>query len=279
MKIVLTLLVRNEEDIIRENILFHLNMGVDKIIVTDNNSEDGTMDILHDFVNQGVVDLILEPEDNYDQWKWVTRMAHKAMAEYAPDWLIHSDANEFWFPTAGNLKSVLATVPDEFPTLRVPRNDFIPRPENDENLFERMIIKDLQSINHIGKPLPPKMCHRPIPGVIVAQGNHKLKFPENLPAFEIPELEILHFPMRSYKQFENKISFGGAALERNEKLSKSLQIGWRNLYEEYKSGRLHIYYYSKVISDEEVAREFAKGRFCHDSRLLDYLREKNILSN
>jgi len=32
MKIILTLLARDEADIIRENILFHLNQGVDFIV-------------------------------------------------------------------------------------------------------------------------------------------------------------------------------------------------------------------------------------------------------
>lgn len=278
MKVVMTLLVRNEEDIIRENILFHHNMGVNKFIVTDNNSEDGTLDILEQFVKIGIVDLIHEPEDTYDQWRWVTRMAHKAMSEYQPDWLIHSDADEFWFPASGNLKTVLSTVPEEFLTLRVPRNDFIPRPEKGEHVLDRMIIKDLRSMNHIGKPLPPKMCHRPIPGVIVAQGNHKLKFPENLPFYETPQLEILHFPMRSYKQFEYKISLGGAALERNQKLSKSLQQGWRNLYEDYKSGKLPDYYFSKVLSDEAVADGFNEGRYCQDTRLKDFLTNNQIIN-
>ncbi len=36
MKIIMTILVRNEENIIEENVLFHKAMGVDGIIITDN---------------------------------------------------------------------------------------------------------------------------------------------------------------------------------------------------------------------------------------------------
>jgi hypothetical protein len=278
MKLIMTLLVRNEEDIIRENILYHLNNGVDKLIVTDNNSKDGTLDILKEFEKKGLIDLIYEYEDNYSQWKWVTRMAELAMEKYNPDWLIHSDADEFWWPGEGDLKTVLATVPDEFLVVKVPRNDFIPRPETEGELFNRMIIKDLKSLNHIGIPLPPKICHRPIDKVIIAQGNHKLTYPQNLPSYETPLLEIMHFPMRSYIQFENKIGYGGAALERNQQLSKSLQIGWRNLYEEYKKGTLSNYYYSKILSTDMVEMAFAEGRFCYDTSLRDFLKEKEILN-
>jgi hypothetical protein len=278
MKLIMTLLVRNEEDIIRENILFHLNNGVDKLIVTDNNSEDGTLEILFEFERQGLIDLVIEKEDDYSQWKWVTRMAVMAMERYEPDWLIHSDADEFWRAGEGNLKNVLEKVPDEFLVVSVPRFDFIPRPESEGTLFDRMIIKDLKPINHIGRPLPPKICHRPTPGVIVAQGNHKLTYPPNLQAFVTPLLEIMHFPMRSYHQFENKISFGGAALERNDTLSKSLQKGWRNLYEDYKTGKLPDYYYSKVLSEKEVELAFSEGRFCYDTYLKDFLEDRNIIN-
>ena len=42
----MTLLLRDEEDIVRENLDFHLAQGVDRVIVTDNGSEDRTLEIL-----------------------------------------------------------------------------------------------------------------------------------------------------------------------------------------------------------------------------------------
>ena len=44
-KLVMTLLVKNEDDVIEENIKFHLASGVDFIIATNNNSTDKTRDI------------------------------------------------------------------------------------------------------------------------------------------------------------------------------------------------------------------------------------------
>ena len=43
MKLVLTLLVRNEADVVDANLAFHLNAGVDFVIATDNGSEDGSV--------------------------------------------------------------------------------------------------------------------------------------------------------------------------------------------------------------------------------------------
>ena len=42
-RLILTLLVKNEADIILDNIFFHYAKGVDMIIITDNGSKDGTL--------------------------------------------------------------------------------------------------------------------------------------------------------------------------------------------------------------------------------------------
>ena len=78
MKLLMTLLVRDEEDILRENLDFHLAQGVDEMIVTDNGSVDSTVEILREYEARGVVHVLLEPTDDYSQWRWVTRMARSA---------------------------------------------------------------------------------------------------------------------------------------------------------------------------------------------------------
>ena len=78
MKLVMTLLVRDEADIVSSNIDFHLNHGVDFIIATDNLSVDGTTDILRAYERHGVLHYIDETDDNYAQHRWVTHMARLA---------------------------------------------------------------------------------------------------------------------------------------------------------------------------------------------------------
>ena len=53
MKLVMTLLVRNEADIVDAQIAFHLHAGVDFVIATDNGSDDGTVEILERYERAG----------------------------------------------------------------------------------------------------------------------------------------------------------------------------------------------------------------------------------
>ena len=54
MKLVMTLLVRDEEDALRANIEFHRGQGVDFFIITDNKSEDSTPAIVKEYEAAGI---------------------------------------------------------------------------------------------------------------------------------------------------------------------------------------------------------------------------------
>src|SRR4026207_1119563 len=116
MNPVMTLLVRDEVDIVDAQIAFHLAAGVDLVIATDNRSEDGTTEVLEKYARSGDVHLIREPGEDLRQNEWVTRMARLAATEYGADWVINSDADEFWWPRGASLSDVLAAVPPRFGT-------------------------------------------------------------------------------------------------------------------------------------------------------------------
>ena len=81
MKLVMTLLVRDEADIVDAQIAFHLAAGVDLVIATDNRSEDGTTEILERYEREGRLRLIREPGDDLRQSEWLTRMARIAATD------------------------------------------------------------------------------------------------------------------------------------------------------------------------------------------------------
>jgi glycosyltransferase involved in cell wall biosynthesis len=267
VKLVMTLLVRDEQDIVRENLDFHLAQGVDEVIVTDNGSEDGTVEILREYEARGSVRVVLEPSDDYAQGRWVTRMARLAAAEHGADWVINNDADEFWWPRAGTLKSRLDALGPEVGLLVAHRKNFVPRPEDERPFWERMTLRERVSLNPLGKPLPPKVAHRAHPEITVAQGNHKIEGADLGERVDDGSIEILHFPMRTYAQFENKIVKGGRAYARNRELPQRTGRTWRRLYETWERGGLRDHY------DESVDVDAAGDDLVEDTRLRDFLRD------
>jgi glycosyltransferase involved in cell wall biosynthesis len=265
VKLFMTLLLRDEEDIVRENLDFHLSQGVDRVIVTDNGSEDGTVEILREYEERGVVRLVLEPADDYSQGRWVTRMARLAAGEGA-DWVINNDADEFWWPRSGTLRSTFEGLGPDVGILVAHRANFAPRPEDGRPFWERMTLRERESLNPLGKPLPPKVAHRADPAVTVVQGNHRVEGVELGERVDDGSIEILHYPMRTYAQFENKIVKGGRAYARNRELPDRTGRTWRRLYERWEAGELRDYY------EGQLASEGSGDELVEDPRLRDYLR-------
>ena len=265
MKLVMTLLVRDEEDIVADNLDFHLAQGVDEVIVTDNVSVDGTLEILRAYEARGLVRIIVEPTDDYSQGRWVTRMARIAATEHKADWVINNDADEFWWPREGTLRTLFEGLGGDVGAVVGHRTNFVPRPEDDRPYWERMTLRERESLNPVGKPLPPKLAHRAHPEIVVVQGNHRIKGPDVGSEVDDGSIEILHFPMRSYAQFENKIIKGGRAYARNKELPEKTGRTWRRLYETWEQGGLPAHYEASVVA------EAARQDLLEDTRLRDYL--------
>jgi hypothetical protein len=238
VKIVLTLLCRDEEDIINETIFFHLKHGVDQIIVTDNASHDATPQILARYAASGRVRVLNQGIHNHDQAAWVSQMAEIAWRDLQADWIIHSDADEFWWSAHGDLKTALLAVPPGVQALSVHRTNFLPpATASNQPFHQRQTLREVNSRNSLGQPLPPKVCHRAADAIWVHDGNHAIsKAGHRVNAHPWPQLEILHFPFRSLSQYERKIRRGAEALSKNLRVGPSVGATWRSLCARLEAG-------------------------------------------
>jgi Glycosyl transferase family 2 len=165
-RVVMTLLCRNEGDIIAEQITFHLAMGVDFVLATDNGSSDRTLEILEQFQKRGKLRLMRAAR--YEQSKLVTHMARLAATEHDADWVINSDADEFWWPRRGDLKTTLGELDRRVNVVVANRVNFRPALSEENSLFyERMIVRELLSEKFRGGLLEPKVAHRAFSDVTV----------------------------------------------------------------------------------------------------------------
>lgn len=266
MKLLMTLLVRDSGELLRQNIEFHLKQGVDFFIVTDNRSTDETPAIVGEYVSAGRAQLIHEPEDKFSQAKWVTRMARLAASEHAADWVINNDDDEFWSAPGSTLKKVLSEAPAGCTALEVRRRNHPPLAGRDgEQGPGVMIYREDRSISPLGLPLPTKVCHRALAGIEVGQGNHNVLLDgAPLAAEPTDRIGISHFPLRGYATFERKIAQGGAAYARNEELEPHVGATWRWLYGLLNDGALREWYERQELAPEAVLAGLANGSLVVD---------------
>ncbi len=168
-----------------------------------------------------------------------------------------------------------------------------------------MIYKETNSLNPIGRPLPPKVAHRGNADVVVKRGNHNVeggnqkKRISNLISFGlIPRpsgsetstfakqtlfdtptalprgcsLEIFHFPIRHRQQLLNKIIKGGAAYERNTDLAPGAGRARRELYRRYNEmGNLDEYLNNEIHDLSRIEEKLNSGKLIIDERLKNYM--------
>jgi hypothetical protein len=250
----MTLLVRDAEPILRDNLEFHLSEGVDYFIITDNCSVDRTAGIAAEYVERGCAELILEPQDDFSQARWVTRMARRAATHHGADWVVNNDDDEFWSARTGRLREALERVPAACDGLAVERCNYPPVTGSDGRIsLETMIYRESRSFNPLGRPLPPKVCHRGFDDVIISQGNHGARRTgARLNICPGSDLTISHFPVRDFASFERKIVSGGRAYARNTELAPTVGATWRWLYSLWEEGSLRKWYDEQLLTPPKI---------------------------
>lgn len=268
MFVVMTLLVRDEADIVAAVVEHHVAAGVDMVVATDNGSVDGTAEVLAAYQDAGVLELHHEPAHDYRQAEWVTRMARRAAAVHGADWVINADADEFlWAPAP--LPEVFAAVPGG--GVVVPRDNLVASPGVTGSWVDRLVLRDELSLSPRGTRIGPKFCHVGDPDVSVAYGNHTAEGPRIGPAADGHPLRMLHVPDRGAEQYRRKIRNGGAAYAANTVVSAEVGWHWREDYDRLHDGTFDETYASRQRSTSDIERQVAGGELVPDTRLRDRL--------
>jgi hypothetical protein len=272
VKLVLTVVCRDEADVTDAMLAFNLNAGVDFVLATDHGSRDGTRDILEHYVQQGRAHVVDEEGEEFRQDAWGTRMARLAATDFGADWVIHSDADEFWWPRGGSLKEVLEHIPARYGIVRGLSRMFVPQLDSDAYFAERMTVRLAQSapINDPVSPYRPnaKIAHRADPDVRVGLGNHDLSSSRLIPLRGWNPIEVLHFPLRRKAQILQKY----AAHDRS--LQQDRVPGYiRSAVDAAQEGTIDEMLRSLGADPGGVADGLASGVLVRDTRVRDILRQ------
>jgi hypothetical protein len=271
MKLVMTLVVRDEVDVIDAWISYHLNAGVDLVVATDHRSADGTTEVLEGYERQGLVRLVREEGELLRQATWQTRMAHLAATEHGADWVLASDADEFWWPLRTTLKDSFAAIPEGIDVVYAFSHSFLPRAGNDwfpERLTVR--LRPFASIHDPAATYRPvaKVAFRANAKAIVGWGNHRVGgFPQH-PLYGWSPLQLLHFPVRSREQIARKYWNKAHVWEK-----VNLRGDVARARTAFEAGEPEVMYERLLVDETTVARGLAEGVLVEDTRLRDALRK------
>lgn len=246
-----TLCVRDEVDLVEANLAYHFRAGVDCAIVTDNSSVDGTRQKLEELARRWPILIIDEPKTDYNQPRWVTRMAYLARDVLKADWVILGDADEFWHTVDDDLPSAIrrcASGPFFNPSQIFVRSELMV-PElsaamsSDYKFYEATTaLRDplvdvdyhwLTMRSHLKCWLSqaPKTWVRAADVRLVAPGNHHALMSDGRYGY-FDDLSCLHFHTRSFEHFRRKIRRNFEALETGDEKHRQVAHALLTLYRE-----------------------------------------------
>jgi hypothetical protein len=206
-----------------------------------------------------------------NQAQWVTRMARFAATDLEADWVINSDADEFWWPRGGSLKEVLSTVPERYGVVRGFWRHFLPRPQDGRDFAERMTVR-LCSPAHPGNKTTifhahQKVAHRADPFVDIERGNHDAVGAGLDPLRGWHPIEVLHFSLRSIEQLGKKGRAGWMRSPPDVRVEHQIRLAAA-----LRDQRLQEFLDARIISDDDLEPGLAAGVIAIDTRLRDALR-------
>jgi len=224
-------MVKDEADII-EGTMRHIADEVDRIIVADNLSTDGTREILDRLAEELPLTVVDDPEPAYYQSAKMSALAAK-IADPG-DWIIPFDADELWYSRVGRIRDVLANISQgiwgvtDYSIISATLLNHYGTAVDERNpdIFRSFVWRKVQP------GALPKVAFRYEPGATIEMGNHGVTLPSGTTLSTCTDqtayasLEIRHFPYRTPQQFVRKGMNGGRVFELTD-LPQEYGAHWR----------------------------------------------------
>jgi hypothetical protein len=188
MRIALVLVVpdipRTQEahDVVAEQVRYHIAQGADVVVgVADETGGELFAGLGRERRFRYVVAAAPAAVEDTQRARQVAAEQHRA------DWLLESEAGEFWWPRRGTLRVFLDAVPARFDAVRALEREFAAQPGNGDSFFERATVRRRRLPGAAATP-PPRLR-------TVYRASAALDREQALPLHDWYPLELLRFPL------------------------------------------------------------------------------------
>ena len=222
-EIALIMMVKNEEDIIFENLAWHFSLGFRKFIIINNLSTDQTKQKIESFIqltkDHTKVFVIEDPIFEYIQSR-ITTGAYDFARSVWPEvkWFFPVDADEFWL-SEHSLQQTLSKIPEDIDMISSVGTRYYA--SNDYYNFDpssKFYQKLHYRTNHIPlneKPKLSKIAIRAKNNILIHQGNHSANRIDNCNNTPLKSMDgniigitMYEYPVRSPEQIHKKLFNG-----------------------------------------------------------------------
>lgn len=209
-------MVKNEQDVIEAMVRHNLRF-LERLVVVDNGSVDGTRNILHK-LSQEFSQLIVTEDDRfgYDQSERMTRYLHEYQAAYPSEFVMALDADEFLdVADSTTLRAAITDIPEGGYGL-IPWCTYVLTPnqprDSSEDILRIMEWRRREELPTYFKSII-RLDRAPAEQLEFNQGNHFVRkiSGESIPVVQLHRLRLLHYPVRSKDQLMAKTIVGWMA--------------------------------------------------------------------
>jgi len=235
-------MVRNEADVI-ETFVRHNLRSLDRILVVDHCSSDGTREILHALKAEGLaLDIALDDEEGHRQAETITRLARRAFAEGATA-VFALDADEFLkMPSRAAFERWRASVPPPY-CAAVEWQTYLPQSlDHAVGAPVELNWRRAEEVHGLHKVVLTR-AFAAAPAATVGPGNHTVLMdgpdqdleahPVALALCPATVAALAHLPVRSVAQIMRKVKTGWVAHMKMNPADATLNVHWRELVAEF----------------------------------------------
>lgn len=206
--------VKDEEDIIESFVRYNMNV-VDGMVISDNGSNDSTLDILKKLKKEGYnIDILVDESQYFDQVIKRNELLKYTIENHNPDIIFPLDADEFICAYKDiNPKKEIEKLNANKLHLYKMENYILNGKEDNDEMFIPKKINNMriteEEKNHNYKCIIPKKIYEK--GIFLEMGSHTARYnDENMKMHTetSTKLFLAHYPARSKYQLINKIITG-----------------------------------------------------------------------